>query len=110
MSRGLGGSLRGSSGVEAASRLTLLATIPRVLPPALLPISAVVRQRSALTWSVSVRMSPRVLFIDAIQQLAPLTCMAHDCVSADGHKWMLGPKAGVFYCHPGAVSALALHE
>jgi selenocysteine lyase/cysteine desulfurase len=57
-----------------------------------------------------------ILFcVDAIQSLGALSfnCQAihADFVTADGHKWMLGPEGmGIFYCHPKVRERLQLHQ
>jgi selenocysteine lyase/cysteine desulfurase len=57
-----------------------------------------------------------ILFcVDAIQSLGALNfdCQAihADFITADGHKWMLGPEGiGIFYCHPEARERLQLHQ
>lgn len=51
------------------------------------------------------------LCVDAIQSVGVLPvdvqAMGVDFLSADGHKWMLGPEgAGIFYCHEDLIEAL----
>jgi selenocysteine lyase/cysteine desulfurase len=65
-----------------------------------------VRQRAAARPGQDRRVLPRarkLLCVDAIQSLGALPvdvrAMNIDFLSADGHKWLLGPEgAGVFYC------------
>jgi len=54
-----------------------------------------------------------LFFVDAIQGLGALPFQAHawhvDALSADGHKWLLGPEGlGIFYCRRAVMNRLRL--